>query len=263
MKMTRCQGSVSHFFDGDKYSECPICKAKALVIGETAAAQDKPEKPSKPGGKIGKLPWGSKHRDKDDARSDLTQTASRDNKWQNDIDPIPKEPPSKPSEQPSGGVSGSYTPNIFDDPYSDVGQGREQQKKPASQDEGKTIGFYNSANSEPVVGWLICIKGESIGECFKLKAGKNSVGRGTDMDVSLAHESTVSRVRHAILIYEPVKRIFIIQTGDADGLVYLNNELLMSHAELKSRDIIKLGEALLMFYPLCGEDFSWDDYIEK
>lgn len=46
-------------------------------------------------------------------------------------------------------------------------------------------------------------------------------------------------------------------------MVYLNDELLMTFSEIKSRDIIQLGEAMFMFYPFCGPEFTWDDYIGK
>lgn len=59
------------------------------------------------------------------------------------------------------------------------------------------------------------------------------------------------------------KRIFLIQPGDGNGMVYLNDELLMTFSEIKSRDIIQLGEAMFMFYPFCGPEFTWDDYIGK
>ena len=132
-----------------------------------------------------------------------------------------------------------------------------------SYDSAKTVGIYADAETEPVVGWLVCIKGDECqGESFNLKAGKNMIGRGAGMDVQIP-EPTVSRERHAIITYEPKKRIFLIQPGDGSGMVYLNDELMMTFSEIKSRDIIQLGEALFMFYPFCGEDFTWDDYISK
>lgn len=130
-------------------------------------------------------------------------------------------------------------------------------------DSAKTVGIYADAETEPVVGWLVCVKGDECqGESFNLKAGKNMIGRGVGMDVQIP-EPTVSRERHAIITYEPKKRMFLIQPGDGSGMVYLNDELLMTFSEIKSRDIIQLGEALFMFYPFCGEDFTWDDYISK
>lgn len=133
----------------------------------------------------------------------------------------------------------------------------------ADYDSAKTVGVYADANTEPVVGWLICVKGESFGESFNLKAGKNSIGRGAGMDVMLAQERSVSRDKHAIITYEPKKRIFLIQPGESSGLVYLNDDLLMNFAQLSAYDTIQLGEAIFKFLPFCGENFIWDDYLEK
>ena len=133
----------------------------------------------------------------------------------------------------------------------------------AAYDSAKTVGIYADAETEPVVGWLVCIKGDECqGESFNLKAGKNMIGRGAGMDVMIP-EPTVSRDKHAVITYEPKKRIFLIQPGDGNGMVYLNDELLMTFSEIKSRDIIQLGEAMFMFYPFCGPEFTWDDYIGK
>ena len=48
--------------------------------------------------------------------------------------------------------------------------------------DGKTIGFFSMGtsapqnDSEPVVGWLVCVKGKHFGESFQLAAGRNAVG---------------------------------------------------------------------------------------
>lgn len=125
----------------------------------------------------------------------------------------------------------------------------------------KTVAYYNFSNDiEPVVGWLVCVKGEYKGESFSLKSGRNNIGRALTMDVALAQEKTVSRERHASITFDPQQKQFFVQSGEGRGLTYLNKELLMTFKELKKGDIITLGSCELLFYPLCGEDFAWDDY---
>ena len=125
----------------------------------------------------------------------------------------------------------------------------------------KTVAYYNFSNDiEPVVGWLVCIKGEYKGESFGLKSGRNNIGRALTMDVALAQEKTVSRERHASITFDPQQKQFFVQSGESRGLTYINKELLMTFKELKKGDVITLGSCELLFYPLCGEDFSWDDY---
>lgn len=127
------------------------------------------------------------------------------------------------------------------------------------EDENKTIGRYHTAEP-PVVGWLICLEGVCQGEAFPLKKEQNNVGRGANMDVVLEREHSVSREKHIVIIYEPRKRAFYLQQGE--NLSYLNDEPVLTTKELKIYDKLRMGESVYMFYPLCGEEFTWDDYIK-
>lgn len=129
-----------------------------------------------------------------------------------------------------------------------------------SADE-KTVAFYNFSNAiEPVVGWIICVEGEYMGESFQLKSGRNNIGRSLAMDIALAKEKSVSRERHASITYEPNKMKFYIQSGESSGLTYVNDELIMMFTELSDYDVITLGQSKFVFLRLCGEKFSWDNY---
>lgn len=129
-----------------------------------------------------------------------------------------------------------------------------------SADE-KTVAFYNFSNSiEPVVGWIICVEGEYMGESFQLKSGRNNIGRSLAMDIALAKEKSVSRERHASITYEPNKMKFYIQSGESSGLTYVNDELIMMFTELSDYDVITLGQSKFVFLRLCNEKFSWDNY---
>jgi hypothetical protein len=72
----------------------------------------------------------------------------------------------------------------------------------------------------------------------------------------------ISGIRHASIAYEPKRRNFYLQPGEASGLTYLNDEYITVSRMLSSRDIIELGDSKLMFIPLCGEDFSWETYLK-
>lgn len=123
-----------------------------------------------------------------------------------------------------------------------------------------TVGYYQDLLSkEPVVGFLICTKGEYFGDSFKLKTGRNFIGRASTMDVVLDMDPAVSRERHAIIVYEPRSRVFYAQNGDAHGMFYINDNVVLSNEVLKAYDKISLGNTELMFIPCCGPEFSWDD----
>ena len=134
----------------------------------------------------------------------------------------------------------------------------------SASEDAKTVAFYDFGNEEsPLVGWLVCVKGEYLGQGFELKSGQNYIGRAQNMSIALARESSVSRHRHANIIFDPIKNVFYIQQGESSGLTYLNGELVMEHVQLNSYDIIRLGNAEFVFLPFCGDRFSWDNYMRK
>lgn len=132
-------------------------------------------------------------------------------------------------------------------------------------DDAKTIGIFqtNSEGTRPVVGWLVCVKGSNKGKSFQLREGKNFIGRGEDMDVVIRGDMAVARKCHAILIYEPKASVFYAQPGDSHELFYLNDNVVLNSEILKEKDVLTLGETSLLFVPLCGPDFSWNDYKEE
>ncbi len=136
-------------------------------------------------------------------------------------------------------------------------------KAKPTTDDGRTVAYYQFADAEPVVGWLIGLSGFYFGESFNLKAGHNFIGRSLSMDVALVEEKSVSREYHANIIFDPKSRRFFIQPGRGNGLTYLNDELLLSPAELHIYNKIQLGDHSYIFMPFCGKNFSWDDYVNE
>lgn len=119
-----------------------------------------------------------------------------------------------------------------------------------------TVGYYGT--SEPVVGWLVSIGGSNFGEDFKLKSGRNFIGRAPDMDVVLSGDPSISRMRHAVIVYEPKSNIFLVQPGDAKELFYLNDKVVLTATEIKAYDVLSLGNTKLLFVPCCSDKFNWD-----
>lgn len=131
---------------------------------------------------------------------------------------------------------------------------------PKSEGAQETIGYFQgSMGLEPVVGWLVCIDGNHFGEDFRLKVGRNFIGRAPTMDVSLAGDSSVSREKHAVILYEPKNNMFIVQPGEARELCYLNDAVVLNAVEIKAYDVLQVGESKLMFAPFCSAQFNWDE----
>lgn len=133
----------------------------------------------------------------------------------------------------------------------------------SKQDNGdlKTVAKYNFSNSiDPVVGWLICIKGEYFGESFNIKEGNNCIGRSMSMDIAFPKDTSISRERHAVVVFEPNKGVFYLKSGESSGLTYLNGELLLLYKELSDYDRISLGNSEFIFMHFAGDKFVWDTY---
>lgn len=121
-----------------------------------------------------------------------------------------------------------------------------------------TVGYFGDINVEPVVGWLVSIEGSNFGTDFRLKSGRNFIGRSPSMDVSLTEDNSISREKHAIVVYEPKGNIFLVQPGDAKELFYLNDRVVLNAVELNAYDVLSLGNTKLMFVPCCCGKFNWD-----
>lgn len=127
-------------------------------------------------------------------------------------------------------------------------------------DDMKTIRYVDESGVEPVVGWLVVTKGKDVGADFRLKIGRNFIGRSQSMDVVLKNDKTVSRDKHSIVVYDPKSCSYIVQPGASKELCYLNDEVVLSPEKLKAYDVITVGETNLLFIPLCSKDgFNWDD----
>lgn len=175
------------------------------------------------------------------------------------------QPPMAPPPMPGGAAVGATRP-LRDTPPPVVGptvpirpQAPLTPGVKRGAEEGRTVAVdMKKVGIDPVVGWLVCVKGPSRGRDYRIRSGRNGIGRSDAMDVQITGDDTVSRENHAFMVYEPRKRIFSIRPGDGRGLVYLNGDEVVQASDIKAYDILELGETQLMFVPLCGETFNWE-----
>ena len=127
-------------------------------------------------------------------------------------------------------------------------------------DPGKTVGIIKKKiGFDPAVGFLVCIAGPNRGRDYKLVAGRNFIGRAAAMDVALTDDDTVSRESHALVTYDVKHNKFSLSPGQGRGITYCNDEQVEMVRPLKAYDIIELGKSQLLFLPLCGENFQWNE----
>lgn len=151
-----------------------------------------------------------------------------------------------------------------------IGKGKvkAEARKSKSTDDEKTELFSREADdgldedvgNEPVVAWLAVIEGPGTGNVLSCSYGTNSIGRGAGAKVNLDYgDKQISRKEHAILTYDPRGRKFYIQHGSGGGLTYLGDDPVLVPTVIEGRAEISVGDTRLMFVPLCGESFDWND----
>jgi len=113
--------------------------------------------------------------------------------------------------------------------------------------------------ANPVCGWLVCVIGPTQGRDYKIRAGKNFVGRADDMDIQILGDNGISRRNHAILVYDPKKKNTMLLPGDAAGIAYLDGEPVYTPEELYPYATIEMGQSKFLFLPFCGDNFNWAD----
>ena len=172
-------------------------------------------------------------------------------------------PAAPPAPAPAPAQPAPAAPAPTPEPAPAPAEAPEPAPDPQAEEDNCTVGYYSRViGVEPVVGWLVCIEGEYKGESFKLKSGRNFIGRAANMDVVLSADHSVSRFKHASVIYEPRSRQFIVATGESRELCYLNDEVVLSNKRMEAYDVLNLGNTSLMLIPCCSARFTWETGLE-
>lgn len=260
MKKLKCENN--HFYDGDKYAVCPHCKA--ILIEENNPKKEKKESSG----------WRMFRKKTSSDEIEHTVLLSVQDKKSSETEI------SECSKEPDISNSNDLRKNNTEQPYLERAKPAEEQARERERNNGqslleqveqvtkssepKTVGMWGSnINKEPVVGWLVCVQGSNQGESFELKAGKNSIGRSAMMDVIIEKDTKISRDKHSVLMYDPKSKKYFMLPNEGTGMVYKNDEILMMPTELYANDILTIGDSRLLFVPLCGERFTWDEWIES
>ena len=278
MNLCRCENG--HFYDKEKYPTCPHCKGgsasdeKRTVSwwdkngsdGATVPVDNIPDKPAisvqqkeNPFEKEGvgsqpavqQIPFNTPPAVRGVSANDIT--IGVDN---GDTPTVPWDP------NQSGDDDDDHTVGFFDDVFTDTT--KEATKGPVipGMPAQASVQHVNKV-STPCVGWLVALGGEHIGTDFRLKVGKNFIGRSPKLDIALTEDKSVSRERHAIVVYDPKSNMYLIQPGESSSLAYHNNNLLLTPEKLEAYDMITVGDVNLLFMPLCGAKFSWGSVLDE
>lgn len=111
---------------------------------------------------------------------------------------------------------------------------------------------------DPVVGWLVIIKGPGIGNFLRLGYGLNSIGRGEEQRCRINYgDEKISRTNHASVSYDPRGRKFYLAHGGGQNLTYLDETPIFHSVEIFGGESLALGDTILRFVPFCGPDFDY------
>lgn len=220
--MNLTQCANGHYYDGDKFSSCPHCKGGAASSSEESVTISY-----------------------DSTTNPTVDTAAGASS------PTIKE---VTSNQNTANTNASV--KLSTAPTAPMVQ-------PLDDATPKTVRLYETEMEiEPVVGWLVALSGKAKGKSYMLKAGPNFIGRDLSMNVSITEDNTVSRNKHAVVIYDPKSRRFFALPGESRALFYVDDEVVLNNVEVKDRQLLTVGETKLMLVAFCNEKFAWEDLKE-
>lgn len=223
--MEKVQCINQHWFDSEKYMQCPFCGAAKMAVKVETAAIGKTESERKT---IGQILFSRR-------KTGTTEIATGSM-----IPPTGQIGPTvRPSNIPvTQGTSdipktellikpkNGQTEIVPQDPYGNV-----------------TSYLFSEEVKTPVTAWLVGISGKHSGRSYVVKPGVNLLVNTFD--------------RGATITYEPVTRRFMID-GDASE-IYCNGFRVGSKRELGAYDVIEIENDKYMFVPFCGPNFDWNN----
>lgn len=117
------------------------------------------------------------------------------------------------------------------------------------------------ADSDPVTGWLVVVKGPGLGHSARLGTGMNIVGRGKDARCALPFGDTlISSEDHVRIIYDEDDRQFFIAHGAGKNVSRVDGQILMNTMSLEDGATISLSKVTTVrFRAFCGPEFDWAD----
>lgn len=108
-----------------------------------------------------------------------------------------------------------------------------------------------------MVGWLVCLEGPGRGRDYRLRAGRNFIGRSFRMSVSIVEDQQIAQENHASVIYEPIESRFILLSGNG-ARTELNDVPVSGAADIQEGDRIRLGGSTFDFVAYCKGEKRWE-----
>jgi len=137
---------------------------------------------------------------------------------------------------------------------------RRERSQSRKSDEDVTVAVWRQKSGiDPVVGWLVCHEGPNQGRDYRIQSGRNVIGRDTSSQICISGDDTISRENHAKIFFDTRNATFHVTEGEGRSGVYVNGSVVLQPTLLSAYDILEVGATKLVFVPLCGEKFRWDN----
>lgn len=152
--------------------------------------------------------------------------------------------------------------------YAGNGQQKVQQHGPTIPSGGNVqqfgpTTFVNQGGSTQekadLVGWLVCVEGPSRGKDYPIRNQNNFIGRNSRSDICIPEDHSISSERSACIVYDDITRSFFFGPMMGKNAVRLNGAVVIHSAQLQAYDVLQVGVSKLLFVPLCGERFDWNE----
>lgn len=276
MAMIKCPNG--HHYDSNRFSSCPVCTAErptGTFEDERTVSGWEPGRNSE-----------AARRDAESRNADGEINEERSNMptstvFNDDLDKTIGNFESFP--KPAFSNDDRASKNNYHDPEMTIGTGVPSGFAPQRAASAGNVRGFSNFNSEktlpldldymdertgsvfidmstkefnPVVGWLVCIDGPEKGRDYRLRSGKNFLGRGTGMALSIPDDPKIHRENHFSVVFDPNSAKWYIVPG-AGTSTYYNGKLLEDYHDLNDKDKIRAGNSDFIFKELCGEDFKW------
>lgn len=143
------------------------------------------------------------------------------------------------------------------------GQAAEAPEKGKGSPAGRGDAAPADPQGAPVVGFLVVVDGPGKGSYRAVYGGANTIGRSANQRIPIDFgDETISGEQQAFLVYDARTRQFqLVPNLGKPNLVHLNDQALLTNALLKAHDKITIGATMLLFMPLCDQDFDWSDAV--
>ena len=276
--MAVVQCSMKHFYDNEIYSECPHCSKMAESSGMGGLSDGEDQYMQHAGSYIAdfirqnSLEFGREIVDAPQAPSVQQQAAQKQIDAEEDLTVIILEEECTAKEQAD--AEEDLTVIISEEKHTAKEQADAKEKHMAQKQidakEEHTAQKQADAIDAPAaalfeqnrqkacctVGWLVCTKGRDYGKDFSLHAGFNRIGRdAAECDIILKDEC-ISEAEHCAVFYDERKNVFYL-FPNADYISYIDGKPAANIREIKSRQIIRIGDTCLEFAAFCEGDKSW------